>query len=68
MRNSFFAFVARENQLDKNMDTAYTVVLDMCTEELQAKIKAVTTFKTEIKDKLDVIKLLEEIRNNMYNF
>ena len=46
----------------------YKIVWDMCSDEMHAKLKEIINFNTEIADKMDVLKLLEEIRKIMYNY
>ena len=58
----------RQDTLEENMKKTYTIVWDMCSDELQAKLKAVTDFKAEVIDEMNVLKLLEEIRKIMFNF
>ena len=62
------AYVQRENALEENIALAYNIAWDMCTDEMQAKLKAVTDFQGKICDPMDVIALLEAIRKIIYNF
>ena len=62
------AFVQQENMLEENMMMVYTIVWDMCSEEMHAKLKEVNNFTRNIAEKMDPLKLLDEIRKVMYNF
>ena len=62
------AFVQRENTLEENMTMVYTIIWDMCSEEMHAKLKEVNNFTRDIAEKMDPLKLLDEIRKVMYNF
>ena len=61
------AYFEKVSTLDDNLNKAYTIVWDMCSEDLRGKIKAVSEF-SKISTDMDVIKLLEEIRKIVYNF
>ena len=50
------------------MELAYNITWDMCTDEMKAKLKAVNNFVADIKENMDVLLLLKEIRKIMYNF
>ena len=50
------------------MNMVYTIVWDMCSEEMHAKLKEVNNFARDILDKMDSLKLLDEIRKIMDNF
>ena len=40
----------------------------MCPDEIQAKVKGGTDFQAKVIDKINVLKLLQEIRKIMFNF
>ena len=58
----------RESALEENLALAYNIAWDMCTDELKAKVKSVNDYEDKIRDAMDVILLLKEIRKIMYNY
>ena len=54
--------------LEENMNMVYTIVWDMGSEEMHAKLKEVNNFVHNIADKMDPLKLLDEIRKIMVQF
>ena len=60
--------VAQGNTLEENMNMVYTIVWDMCSSEMHAKLKEGNNFDRNIAQKIDPLKLLDEVRKIMYNF
>ena len=62
------AHVQRESALEENLALAHNIAWDMCTDELKAKVKSVNDYEDKMRDAMDVILLLKEIRKIMYNY
>ena len=57
----------REQQLDSNLKSAYSLIWGQCTELLRTKIEGVKSYKV-IKEAQDAIQLLKEIKSITFKF
>ena len=60
-------YVKHQEKLEDNLCQAFTLVIGQCTEVMLKKLEALSEFKT-IKEKCDVLVLLEQIKILMFKY